>query len=64
LSRKILLDLKPQQIAEPDRKNYAVLRKCSCWLASLVAGRLAQDDVLQQTKIEILSFYESINVEF
>ncbi len=28
---------------EPDRENYAVLRKCLCRLETMVAGRLAQD---------------------
>jgi hypothetical protein len=32
-----------EQVAEPNRENYAVLRKDLCRLESLEAGRLAQN---------------------
>ena len=32
---------KENAIAEPNRKNYAFLRKIQCWLESSEAGRLA-----------------------
>ncbi len=34
---------------EPDRKNYAVLRKIHCRLEDMVAGRLAQDVIFNRT---------------
>ncbi len=34
--------VKAQPIAEPDRENYAVLRKGQCRFESMVAGRLAK----------------------
>ena len=32
-----------EQIAEPDRENYAVLRISHCWIEGKVANRLAQN---------------------
>jgi hypothetical protein len=46
ISRKSLVNsrtISTEQSAEPERKNYVVLRKIQCRLERLEADRLAQD---------------------